>query len=705
MSLRRALMAEAYVTALTAQDRLLLEALPCYVFVQRGGDIVYANRLARELLGSEEGAVFPVEDIFQGQFPGLVYGRAGHAEPRSRDVFGSANHPYSTEFDCRLCAPDGSSIPVHGSFRMLQVEPEVQLAIVAMRSHREEATAHPSNFLEQLLNAAPEAIMITRGARILHVNREFESLFGFSAEEAIGRNTYDLLIPETRRHEFDMLEHTMRLCGRASMETVRLNKSGELMDVSVLVAPIQLSGVEVGNFVSYRDIRDKKQTDAKLQYDALHDSLTGLANRTLFLDRMQITMARQQRRSKFNFAVMFLDLDRFKTVNDSLGHASGDDLLVRVAARLRACFRPEDTVARFGGDEFAVLIEDVSNLSDITRIAERVQHEIHLPMEVYGHEVLITASVGIAFGTLDHATPEQVLRDADFAMYQAKAHGHARHEVFDSSMHVHIAVQMQKEQDLRTALENKEFEVWYQPIYRLKDGEIEGFEALLRWRRRDGKIVMIDDFLSTAEETGLIVPIGAFVLDQATEQLRAWAESIPGRSPSISMNLSPRQLQDPQLPERLAASLARSHVAPGRLRLEITEQALDRDSDSAVSALQRIVETGVGVALDNFGAGLASMNQFVRLPFDLVKVDRRLIATLPAPVVRQAAILQAIFDLGRLLQVRILAEGIESREQLEALRRLGCDLVQGHLFSPAVSRDAAQVLLERGRWLLTPGLS
>ena len=299
------------------------------------------------------------------------------------------------------------------------------------------------------MNAAPEAIMITRGSKILHINREFESLFGFNADEALGQNTYDILIPETRRHEFDMLEHTMQLHGRASMETVRLHKSGELIDVSILVAPISMAGVEVGNFVSYRDIREKKQTDARLQHDALHDPLTGLANRALFLDRLQLTMARQQRHSQLNFAVMFLDLDRFKAVNDNLGHASGDELLVHMAARLRACFRPQDTVARFGGDEFAVLLEDVTNVSDVTTIAERAQHDIRLPVELNGHEVFVSASIGIAFGTLDHTSPEQILRDADYAMYQAKSNGNARHEVFDGSMHVHVAAQMRREQDLK----------------------------------------------------------------------------------------------------------------------------------------------------------------------------------------------------------------------------------------------------------------
>ncbi len=692
-------MTETYVTALAAPDRLLLEALPCYVFVQRGGNVTYANRVAREMLGTEEGAVFAVEDIFEGQFPGLVYGRKGNAEPRSRNVFGSANQPYSSEFECSLRAPEGTSILIHGRSRMLQVEPEIQLLIVAMPSRRATEAGQTSNFLEQLLNAAPEAIMITRHAKILHVNREFESLFGFTAEEAVGRNTYDILIPETRRHEFDMLEHTMQLYGRASMETVRLNKSGELIDVSVLVAPIELSGIEVGNFVSYRDIRDKKLTDLKLQHDALYDSLTGLANRALFLDRLQLIMARQQRRSEFNFAVMFLDLDRFKAVNDTLGHACGDDLLVRIAGRLRACFRPEDTVARFGGDEFAILIEDISNIAGVTRIAERVQHDICLPMEVHGHEVMVTASIGIAFGTLDHATPEQILRDADYAMYQAKSKGHARHQIFDSSMHVHVAVQMRKEQDLRDALEKGELAVWYQPIYRLESGELEGFEALLRWRRADGSTVPLSEFLPTAEETGLILPIGSLVLDRVARQLEAWAEAVPGRSPSISVNLSRRQLKDAHLPDLLTELLTQSSISPERLRLEISENAINEDPEAAVAVIQRMVKLGVRVALDNFGAGLASMNHFIRLPIDLVKVDRRLIAYLPVPG-RQAAILQTIFDLGRLLEVRMLAEGIETREQLRALRNYGCDLVQGHLFSPAVSSERARELLESGRWRL-----
>lgn len=694
-------MIDSTVNIFADRERMLLEALPCYVFVQCGAEFVYANRLARESLGGHEGDVFRVEKIFDAPFPGLIFARdsaAAASVPASdRDtVHGSAKLPYTTDFECRLQLPDGSSIPVRGSCRMLEVEPEPRLLVAAMRVRDDGAPVAQSNFLEQLLNAAPEAIMITRGARILHVNHEFERLFGFSAEEAVGRNCYDLLIPETRRHEFDMLDQAMKIYGRASMETVRLNKSGDLLDVSVLVAPIELSGVEVGNFVSYRDISDKKRSEAKLQYDALHDALTRLANRTLFLDRLQTTMARQQRRSEMKFAVIFLDLDRFKGINDSLGHAAGDALLVEVAARLQACFRPEDTVARLGGDEFAVLIEDVAGSSSLSGIAGRVQQEIRLPIEIYGQEIAVTASIGIALGTPDHTASEQVLRDADYAMYQAKSRGRARHDIFDSAMHIHIAHSLERERELKQALESGTLEVRYQPIYHLQSHEIEGFEALLRWQRQ-GVEVPVKDLLATGEETGLIVPIGYFVLEEVSRQLKKWEQAVPQREPHVNVNLSPRQFKHPGLLDRLSELLAQTKIPARRLRLEIAECAINEDPGYAATAFERIADLGVGVVLDNFGAGLAPMNHLIRLPIDLVKIDQRLIASLPAPG-RQAAILRAIFDLGRQLGVRMLAEGIERSDQLAALAEYGCDLVQGLYFSPAVSSEKAAELLQQGAW-------
>lgn len=693
-------MIDSAVDTFTERERRLLESLPCYVFVQLGAEFIFTNRLAREALGCKGGDVLPVEKVFDASFPGLIYARVNSREEAAgssaETPHGSANLPYTTDFECRLLLPDGSSLPVRGSCRMLGVKPEPRLLVAAMRMRESGAQASQSNFLEQLLNAAPEAIMITRGSRILHVNHEFESLFGYTAEEAAGKNCFDLLIPETRRHEFDMLDQAMRRYGRASMETVRLSKSGELLDVSVLLAPIELSGVEVGNFVSYRDIGDKKRSEAKLQHDALHDALTNLANRTLFLDRLQTTMARQQRRSEMKFAVMFLDLDRFKGINDSLGHAAGDALLVEVAARLQTCFRPEDTVARLGGDEFAVLIEDVAGPSSLSGIAARVQQEIRLPIEIYGQEIVISASIGIALGTHDHAASEQVLRDADYAMYQAKSRGHAHHEIFDSAMHVHIAHELEREQELKHALDAGEIEVWYQPIYRLGNRQIEGFEALLRWQRQSSP-VPVKELLATAEETGLILPIGFHVFGEVTRQIKLWQQRVPLREPWISVNLSPRQFRHPGLLDRLSDLIAHADLPARRLRLEIAECAINEDWGYAATAFERFADLGLGVVLDNFGAGLASMNYLVRLPIDLVKIDQRLIAHLPAPG-RHAAILRAIFDLGRQLEMRILAEGIERQEQLDALSEYGCDLVQGHLFSPAVSPADAEDLLQKGSW-------
>jgi EAL domain-containing protein (putative c-di-GMP-specific phosphodiesterase class I) len=264
-------------------------------------------------------------------------------------------------------------------------------------------------------------------------------------------------------------------------------------------------------------------------------------------------------------------------------------------------------------------------------------------------------------------------------------------------MHVHVAAQMRREQDLRTALENQEFEVWYQPFYRLADGQIEGFEALLRWRRPDGEYVPLQDFLPTAEETGLIVPIGLFVLEEVSRQLSFWADTLPDSKPTIHVNLSLRQFRDPQLLGYLAELLAKWKFSPAQLRLEVTEAAVNQDPEAALAVFHGLAALKIGAVLDNFGAGLASMNHFIRLPIELVKVDRRLIAYLPVPG-KQAAILQTIFDLGRMLEVRMLAEGIENKEQLEALLKYGCDLGQGHLFSAPVAREKAQALLQTSHW-------
>lgn len=685
----------------------LLEALPCCVLVQRGGRIVYCNPSARTLLGLDPFAAvdLPVSEVLLGTYPGL------NLTPETIESDTTTNQAVTgdettgcvvppaaarTRFECALAGAGGHPIPVCGSYVVLNAE-EVMILIAALPLASNDGTSDRSTFLEELLDSSPEASVITHGSRILHANREFGRLFGYSEEESLGKTVQELIVPESRAHEWDILTHSVDIHGRASMETVRQNRTGELIDVSILVAPVVMLGERVGYFASYRDIREQKAIEARFQHDSLHDSLTGLANRALFLDRLGATIARRLRRADANYAVMFFDLDRLKSINDTLGHASGDQVLVTIAARMRSCFRPQDTVSRFGGDEFAILLENVNDFPDVKWIAKRMQQEISKPMEVFGHQIVISGSTGIAFGTAQHTEADEVLRDADFAMYRAKCDGGGKHAIFDSTMQLEVSAHVQKEHELRRALDEQQFEVWYQPVYHLGSAILEGFEALLRWRRPDGTLYPVIDVLPLAEQSGLIFPIGHMVIEQACRQARKWNDAMPASRLSISVNLSPRQFNQPDLVDMVAETLERTGVAPGRIRMEIPERAINQNPDIAVGVFQRLMDLGVGVALDNFGAGLASMNHLVRLPIDIVKIDRRLIAYLQSPG-RNAALLDTLFDFGRALRVRMLAEGVETWQQLQALRKHGCDLGQGHLFSPAVPVEAAEKIAQRGQW-------
>jgi len=293
-----------------------------------------------------------------------------------------------------------------------------------------DGSVHRCGFLEELFDTASEAMVITQGYRILRANREFLRIFGYSIEACVGSNLFDLIVPEGRMHETEMLMHTVEAEGRASIESVRHASTGEALDVSIVVTPVRLGAGRSGHAVTYRDIRQEKRMQARLQHTALHDPLTGLANRVLFLDRLTLTMARLRRRPDRNFAVIFLDLDRFKQVNDTWGHAAGDMLLLAVTARLRACLRPQDTIARFGGDEFALVLDEAGDTEDVDCLARRIQNELQQPVDIGGGEVCVSASMGIALGSVAYNDVEDILRDADAAMYRAKENGRARHEFF-----------------------------------------------------------------------------------------------------------------------------------------------------------------------------------------------------------------------------------------------------------------------------------
>ena len=441
---------------------------------------------------------------------------------------------------------------------------------------------------------------------------------------------------------------------------------------------------------SITDITQRKNAEQRLAHEALHDSLTGLPNRALFLDRLQSAMERNRRRPELGFAVLFLDLDRFKVVNDSLGHLAGDRLLLEVGLRLQRTVRSEDTVARFGGDEFAVLMEGAPDITSVARLGGRLQEALSGSISVLGHEVFTSASIGIALSASRYRKADELLRDADIAMYRAKELGRAQQAVFDEELHALATQQLRRENELRRALDRNEFVLAYQPIYHFRDGRVRGFEALIRWRHPSLGLLLPGDFIPLAEETGLIVPIGHWVFDTACRQLQQWLQVDPGIS--MSINLSNRQFSDPGLLDSLVGVIAETRVPAHRIILEITESFIVRNPEVAGDLMGQLKGLGVQLSLDDFGTGYSSLSYLDRYPLDALKIDKSFVADLSENVQRQA-IVKAIVDLGNSLRMEVVAEGVESEGQRDRLVRIGCELGQGYLFTKAVSPEAAGRML------------
>lgn len=441
------------------------------------------------------------------------------------------------------------------------------------------------------------------------------------------------------------------------------------------------------------DLTAKRETQEHLLYSTLHDALTGLPNRSLFTERLRHSMRRTARHPDDMFAVLFLDLDRFKDVNDNLGHFAGDELLRAVARRLEACIRPEDTVARLSGDEFAILLESISETSDAGRVAERIEEALSFPINLAGAEVTTSASMGIVTSTMSHEQPEQLLRSADMAMYRAKAAGRARYEMFDRTMHSDALARLQLETDLRRAVELGEFRLHYQPLVDLRTGHVTGLEALVRWEHPVRGLVQPGDFIPVAEETGLIVRIGRWVMNEACRQLKVWQDAHPRDEPlSISVNLSVKQFSQPDLLDQLAHAVRASGIAPGCLRLEITEAALIDKGGAAMSLLEQIKAFGAQIYLDDFGTGYSSLIYLHRLPIDAIKIDRELVSTMDTDD-RNLRLVRTILTFAQIIGVRAEAEGISSAEQLRELRALKCEHGQGYLFSAPIPHGAVDEVL------------
>jgi diguanylate cyclase (GGDEF)-like protein len=392
--------------------------------------------------------------------------------------------------------------------------------------------------------------------------------------------------------------------------------------------------------------------------------------------------------------VLFLDLDRFKNINDSLGHVYGDKLLIEIACRLRTCVREVDTVARFGGDEFAVLLDETCNLADAIRVAEKIQLELHRPLELHGQENFTSASIGVALSSMGYDNPDDMLRDADTAMYRAKDHGKARHEVFDHTMHTRAVAMMRLESDLRRALEREEFRIQYQPIVALRTGKLKGFEALVRWEHPDRGLVSPNEFIPVAEETGLIVALGQWVLEQACWQLREWQTSFPAsRNLTMSVNLSGKQIAQPDIAERLQDVLRTTELDPRCLKLEITETVVMENTEAVTVILDRLRTLGVSLAIDDFGTGYSSLSYLHRFPVNTLKIDRSFVGRMTAGD-ENLEIVRTIVTLAQNLVMDVVAEGIETFDQLALLKALRCDYGQGHFFSKPLNAEAVAELLK-----------
>jgi predicted signal transduction protein with EAL and GGDEF domain len=467
-------------------------------------------------------------------------------------------------------------------------------------------------------------------------------------------------------------------------------------------------GAQLGRVV------ERRRAEDQLIHDASHDPLTKLPNRTLFLDRLTRAIARHQRHPEAGFAILFIDLDRFKLVNDSLGHHAGDDLIMQMSTRLSASLHTGDavsrvsetkpasevkqgelaTLARLGGDEFTILLEDLADLSDAVRVADRIQHALALPFTIEGHEIYVSASIGITWSAIGYATADAVLHDADLAMYRAKTLGKARYAIYDRNMFAMAINRLDLETNLRRALQRNEFELHYQPIMALRSTKLVGFEALVRWRKSPTELVYPDEFISVAEDTGLILFIDTWVLREACRTMRQWHREFPSPEPlSISVNLSARQFARPDLVRQIRQILAETEIDPRSVRLEITESVSMADSDRTVMILSELKELGVRFSIDDFGTGFSSLSYLHRFPLDLLKIDRSFVSRMALDK-DSLSIIQTILSLARNLGMEVVAEGTETEAHVAQLASLDCEYGQGYFFSRPLHLTAARALLE-----------
>jgi PAS domain S-box-containing protein len=559
-------------------------------------------------------------------------------------------------------------------------------------------------------NAADMIALVDVKGRRLYNSPAYKKILGYSPAELGETSAFEQIHPDDRFKVLEASRDARESGVGKTMEYRVRHKNGSWKVLESIASTVRDSKGEVVKLVIVnRDITERRQAEERAEHNSFHDPLTGLPNRSLFLDRLGLSFIRTQRKPESNYAVLFVDVDSFKVFNDTMGGGAGDQVIVEIGRRMAAALREEDTVARpqtpgagidavlsrLGGDEFTILLDGIADPSDAMRIANRIQVAVAIPILIEGRAVCMSASVGIALSTTPHLHPEDLLQDADTAMRRAKALGGSRCELFDEAMQTQALHRLKLEAELTTAVEEGQFRVYYQPVVALRTRQITGFEALLRWAHPQQGVIAADQFLEAAEDTGLLVAIGQWAMTEVCRQMRKWQVLYAAAGPlSVSINLSARQLAYANLVSDIRDAIHRSGIEPGSLRLEMSENLAMAHAQVTFSVLAQLRSLGVRVILQEFGTGHFSLSELRHFPVEAMKIDRLLIHELLADS-GSCDIVELIITLASKMNVRVIAQGVETVKHLDRLRELGCQFGQGNLFSPPVDASGAEKLLSR----------
>ena len=657
--------------------------------------ILYTNLADARMHGYE------VEELL-GRDVRIFAPHALHKELMPEDVLNMTNW-------CREsvnCRKDGTVFPVRMTSDIVRDIKDGVLCNVAIVATCEDISDRKQDeetlrLRQRVIESSSNGIMITDSTLpdnpVIYVNPAFGRITGYEPQDALGRNPQFLLGEDLDQPDYTEISAALLQQREASAVLRNYRKDGNLFWNDLSISPVQDEIGRVGHFVwVVNDVTEREQHEELLEYQANHDALTGLPNRNLLADRITQALANAQRYEQ-RVAVLFIDLDNFKFVNDSLGHALGDRMLIIQADRLRKCIRSGDTVSRYGGDEFVVVVSNLEKVEDAALVAHHIQEQVSRPFSIDGHEFGITCSIGISLYPKDGQDVDSLLKNADAAMFRAKERNRNSFQFYTSEMNDRVVERMVIERHLRHAIELGELEMHYQPQIDLTDGRIVGVEALLRWNSAALGKVAPDKFIPLAEESGLIVPIGEWILKTCCQQNKTWQEA--GIAPmTISVNLSARQLQKRDLGDTIAAILQETGLNPHFLELEIVESMVMQDVESSVSILKELKRLGVQLAMDDFGTGYSSLSYLKRFPFDRLKIDLSFVRDIIIDP-ESAAIARTIISMAHNLNLRAIAEGVETEDQLEYLRLHGCDEIQGYYVSRPVSARDMEVMLRKDSWL------